>query len=918
VVVWIAREARSRPGSDVQHTPTTPLVGRDEELALLLSALNRARREASPQLVTLVGVPGIGKSRLVWELFQRAEQDADLITWRQGRSLPYGEGVAFWALGEIVKAQAGILDSDTVSETGAKLHRAVTGLIPPEGDGEWVEGHLRPLLGLAALEPLAGDRQAEVHAAWRRFIEALAERGTTVLVFEDIHWADDALLDFVDHLVEWASGVPLLVLCTARPEILERRRGWGGGKPNALTVALSPLSPDETARLVAAKLEQALLPAEVQRTLLDRAEGNPLYAEEYLRMLIDRGVIARSGRHWRVQAGVDLPLPESVQGIIAARLDALSGDEKALLQAAAVLGKVFWLGAVASVSSVGRRHAEEHLHRLERKEFVRRERVSSVAGEVEYAFRHILVRDVAYGQLPRAKRARRHEDAAGWIDALAGERGDRVEMLAHHYGAALDLHRASGPPPETLCERARTAFRDAGDHAFALNAYAVASAHYRAALELWPRHAADRPDVLFALAKARYHGEDAFPPELEEAREALAAAGDVDAAVEAETMVGVHRGNHGDSTAAMRHLERAVALARAAPASRAGAWALASLASGCAILGRPADALALANECLAIARDLGLEEIRAEALSHAALALFDLDRPECRSRTDESVAVAERGESPSRGLVYLNAAGTFHALGDLAAAVRVQAACFEFARRLGLAQWLRAAEMNQVATFYLRGSWDNAATTAARHLADIAAGATSFSEADLAVTASLIELARGNHERADVLIGRAERCTADLGAPSTRSWALAARAWFCAHVGRRPARAQADELVDLASNYPHHCVTAGWPFAWAIARSRHADELASLAESRRLKTPWLEAFAHVCRGEYARAADAYGRIPSRPDEAHARHEAGKKLILDGRRGDGEVELQECLAFWREVGATAYADNVQSFLQRASA
>lgn len=209
-----------------------------------------------------------------------------------------------------------------------------------------------------------------------------------MLVFEDLHWADDHLLDFVDHLVDWGTGVPLLVVCTARPELLERRPGWGGGKPNALTLSLSPLSDEETARLFASLLERAVLPAELQTSLLARAGGNPLYAEQFARLLAERG------------GGEELPLPENVQGIIAARLDGLPPVEKQLLQDAAVLGKVFWLGAVCAVGRRDRAEAEALLHALGRKEFVRQEGRSSVGGEDEYVFRH-------WEQPPGRRRAKR-------------------------------------------------------------------------------------------------------------------------------------------------------------------------------------------------------------------------------------------------------------------------------------------------------------------------------------------------------------------------------------------------------------------------------------------------------------------------------------------------------------------------------
>src|SRR5207237_877547 len=239
----------------------------------------------------------------------------------RGRCLPYGDGVSFAALAEMARTQAGILATDSEEEAAAKLQAAVEAL-PGEADAGWLETHLRPRVGLAAEAPEARE---DSFAAWRRFFEALAEAQPLVLVFEDLHWADPAVLDFVDHLVDWASGVPLLVLCTARPELLERRPGWGGGKLNALTISLSPLSDEETG-----------------------------------------------------------------------------------LQGAAVVGKVFWLGAFPAGAGLERDEAERLLHQLERKEFVRRERRSSIADEGQLSFRHVLVRDVAYGQLPRPRRAEAH------------------------------------------------------------------------------------------------------------------------------------------------------------------------------------------------------------------------------------------------------------------------------------------------------------------------------------------------------------------------------------------------------------------------------------------------------------------------------------------------------------------------------
>jgi len=488
VAVWEALGARARFGVDVPHQARTALVGRDRELGVLRDALARVGAERSPQLVTLVGVPGIGKSRLLYELCRVAEAEPKLISWRQGRSLPYGEGVSFWALAEIVKAQAGILESDTPDEAAAKLAEMTAEVMPGSADADWVQGHLGALAGLGSSSvSVGGDRRGEAFAAWRQFFEALAEMRPLVLVFEDLHWADDGLLDFVDYLAEWAGEVPLLVVGTARPELLARRPGWGGGKPNAVTLSLAPLSDQDTARLIGSLLGRPVLEAGQQAALLVQAGGNPLYAEQYVQMLADGG------------AGQELPLPESIQGIIGARLDLLALPEKRLLQDAAVIGKVFWPAAVTALGGTpGHGELEEYLHGLERKQFVRRERRSTVAGETQYAFVHVLLRDVAYAQIPRAARAGKHVRAAGWIESL-GRPQDHAEMLAHHYLNALDLARAAHWDTADLPARARTALHRAGDRALALNAFAAAAGYYRAALALWPPDAPEQRAGLLRL-----------------------------------------------------------------------------------------------------------------------------------------------------------------------------------------------------------------------------------------------------------------------------------------------------------------------------------------------------------------------------------------------------------------------------------
>ncbi|MDP9342352.1 MAG: AAA family ATPase [Actinomycetota bacterium] len=500
IPLWRALRAKSRLGVDIEQGTRAPLLGRDAELGLLKDTFIRTVRDQAPQLVTLTGEPGVGKSRLVWEFRRFVDDTPDLVYWRQGRCLPYGDGIAFWALGEIVKAQAGINETDDPERASAKLDAAVRFLAAPAEEAEWLKARLAPLVGGegagSGADAVARD---ESFAAWRRFLELAAARSPLVAVFEDLHWADPVLIEFLEHLVDWASGVPLLILCTGRPELYERHPGWGGGKRNSFTVALSPLGAEDTARLISELLSQAVLPAEVQSALVERSGGNPLYTEEFVKMLVDRGVLARGENRgpWRLAADADIAVPETLQALIAARLDTLPIEQKSLLQDGSVVGKVFWSGAVAAMGAVDEQAVRIALHELARKEFLRPARTTSMENQAEYSFWHVLIRDVAYGQIPRAARGKKHRAAARWIEGQAGDRAvDQADFLAYHYGQALELARAAGDRVESegLREPLQRFLVLAGDRAFPLDA-AKAESFYRDALELLPEGTVDRARV---------------------------------------------------------------------------------------------------------------------------------------------------------------------------------------------------------------------------------------------------------------------------------------------------------------------------------------------------------------------------------------------------------------------------------------
>ncbi len=498
VRVFHAIAPRARLGVDLTRTYDSPYVGRKIDLALLQGLFDKTVAGNNVQLVTIVGEPGIGKSRIVAELLGYAQGRTPALTWRQGRCLPYGDGVTFWALGEIVKAQAGILETDDPAVASTKIEDAV----PAGPDRDWLRRRLLPLVGVDAS---SGAEREELFAAWRTFLETVAERSPTVLVFEDIHWADDAMLAFLEHLADRAEDVPLLLVATARPEFFERHPTFGAGLPNVNRINLAPLSEQETGQLVAGQLG-ATVPSELKTAILERAEGNPLYAEEFVRLLRDRDLLVETDGAVSLRPGAEIALPRSIEAIIAARLDTLPSERKAILADAAVVGKVFWAGAVAEMGERDSADVIGAMRELGRKELVRSARHSSMAGETEYAFWHVLVRDVAYAQLPRASRAARHVAAAQWLEAKAGDRAEDIaEVLAHHYATALELTRAAGQT-DRAHELERPALRFlilAGDRALYLDA-ASAMADFEKALMLTPPGHEARPDVLVRFGQAAY------------------------------------------------------------------------------------------------------------------------------------------------------------------------------------------------------------------------------------------------------------------------------------------------------------------------------------------------------------------------------------------------------------------------------
>jgi class 3 adenylate cyclase len=884
VKVWEAVAARSRFGSDVEQKLRTPLVGRERERNLLADALERARTEQSAQLVTLVGVPGIGKSRLVAELFQIIEAEPDYTNWRQGRSLPYGERVSFWALGEIVKGHAGILESDDAASAEERLVAMVEALADDEREREWLARHTRPLVGLEGAE--RAERE-EAFAAWRRLLEAAAEQRPLVLVFEDLHWADDGLLDFVDHLADWATTVPLLILATARPELLDRRPGWGGGKRNAFTLSIGALSDGETAQLLQRLLDRPVLDAGAQQAVLQRAEGNPLYAEEYARMLAE------------YEDG-DLPLPETVQGLIAARIDGLTPEEKTLLQDASVIGKVFWLGALSGAD-------DRTLHALERKEFIRRDRRSSIAGETQYAFLHALVRDVAYGQIPRAERAEKHRRAAEWLGSLAGDRTeDHAEMLAHHYREALSLSEAAGLDTKALREPARKALADGAQRALSLGAGGTA---YDLALEALALTGDDDPENPSLRLLAGYANQLSHNANITElvvpAVEGFLSQGEPGRAAEASMLLGSDAFYRGDLDAVRANRSRALELARQAPPSRSTARVLAAVSRGLQVIDRdPEQGMELAAEALALAEELGDDLTAAIALNSIGMARVHSGDAGGIDDIERAVERAERSGSVFHHHSALNnLANMLWGVGRLdegsARIHEARALC----ERYGFAGALLWNDAELAYDAYYRGDLETVLAAADTFLARDWS-TLGYQLRPMLATRAMALLARGRLEEA---LRDAEEALAGFregGSDAQVGPVVLTVAALCLRATGREQEAE-EVLAEALASAPDEDL---YDLALHLVELGRGHDYLALMEGT-VGHRWLEAGRAAAAGELVRASETYGSIGARFPEAWA-------ALLAAERGDTS-RLDAALAYFEEQQATPYVQRCRALMQASA-
>ena len=724
-----------------------PFVGRGRELRQIKDLFHTSADERKAHLVSVTGIAGIGKSRLSWEFYKYFDGITQTVYWHRGRCLAYGEGVAYWALADMVRMRCRIVEDEDAASARKKLRATLEEHLLDAEERAFVEPRLGQLLGLGDHE--GRDRQ-DLFAAWRLFFERLADVYPTVLAFEDMQWADSSLLDFVEHLLEWSRNHPLYVITLARPELLERRPTWGAGHRNFSSIYLEPLPAPAMEELLGGLVPG--LPATLRDQILARAEGVPLYAVETVRMLLDRGALVQEGSVYRPVGEIEsLEVPETLHALIAARLDGLSPEEKRLLQDGAVLGKTFTQEGVASLSGRSEPEIGPLLGALVRKEVLSLQTDPRSPEHGQYGFLQDLVRHVAYETLSKRERRTRHIAAAAYL-AVSISEDEVAEVVASHYVAAYEAAPDADDAPE-LREKAREALSRAGERAASLAAAAEAQRYFEQAAELTdvsPEQAglldragqmawrANEPGKARALLERAYALYDADGDRLHAAR-VSARIGELDA-------------TEGHLQQAVARLEPALeTLSDEVPDENVAAVA-AQLGRFLILSGESEKGAAQLEHALTLAEALDLPETLAQALTSKSLLYLRQDRlNEARILLEGALAIALWHDLHSAALrAYNNLLVTLDASDRIAESFALIEQAIEFARRVGD----RGAEAIFVAgstlSLYLVGRWEEAL---ARAMEAAETASTVFAQSNL-LDVVYLHCDRGGHETARQVLER--------------------------------------------------------------------------------------------------------------------------------------------------------------------
>jgi class 3 adenylate cyclase/tetratricopeptide (TPR) repeat protein len=679
-----------------------PFVGREREFRLVKDLFHASADEGRARLVSIIGVAGVGKSRLGWEFEKYTDGLADDVYWHRGRCLAYGEGVAYWALAEMVRMRARISEEEGADTALPKLREALAGFVPDVEERAFLEPRLAHLLGLA--ERSAPDKE-DLFSAWRLFFERMAGAQPVVLVFEDLQWADAGLLDFIEYLLDWARDHPIYVLSFARPELAERRAAWGAGRRDFTSLYLEPLRPDDVGALLDGLVPG--LPDELRERVVAQADGVPLYAVETVRMLLDRRLLRKDGAEYRPAGLIEtLAIPETLQSLAAARLDSLPPDERHVVEDAAVLGRTFTRQGLAAVSGKSEEDVEPHLQSLIRKELLVRQLDPLSPEQHQLAFPQDLVRRVAYETLSARDRKTRHLAAAAFLEREGDD--DIAAVVAAHYLDAYRLGTKDADAAE-LRAKAGVCLLRAGERASSLASAGEACRYFAHAAELEDDDAVRSNLFEQAGMEAGRDGQFARAHELlqqaidlHEARNEEHAAARV-AARRAEFLRSEDRIS--EALELMETAYRALAGKGTDPDTALVAAQLARIAY---FAGERARALEAVEIALDMGEALRLPEVIAEALTSRATLLYH--RPhEATALLQEAINVARENELPTAQLrAQFNLSGAHIEQDRLADAAAVLEDALAYARRRGDRTWESAARGQLGEVLVMMGDWPRA------------------------------------------------------------------------------------------------------------------------------------------------------------------------------------------------------------------
>jgi class 3 adenylate cyclase/tetratricopeptide (TPR) repeat protein len=942
--LWRANRVVAARGGLMRPTGIEPpFVGRDRELRLLKEMLHATGEDGKARLLSVVGVAGVGKSRLSWEFEKYVDGLTQSVYWHRGRCLAYGEGIAYWALAEMVRTRAGMLESEPLEAARAKLRRTVDEFIVDVEERRWVEPRLAQLLGLDS-EPSSEPR--DLFAAWRMFFERLAADQLTVLVFEDLQWADSGLLDFIEYLLEWSRNSPILVLTLARPEVAERRPGWGIGKRGLTSLYLEPLSGDAMAALLSGMVPG--LSEELRVRILERAAGIPLYAVETVRMLLDRGLVVEEDGAYRANGSLDsLEVPESLHAMIAARLDGLQPSERHLLQDAAVLGKSFTPAALSSVSGRPMQSVEASLATLVEKDLLSIQSDPRSPERGQYVFVQDLVRGVAQGTLARKDRRSRHLAAADYLEASwTGEEGV-AEVIAVHLVAAYEAE-PTAVDATALRDRALRALVRAGDHAGSLGALDSSQRYYERALELTEDDRTRAEMSAKAAQAAKMQGRDV------QAKEHFITAhrlhdllGDTAATARALGGIAGIELAEGKADSAIKRMEAALTMLMGADESEpdrnaALADAAARLAATEYFHGDLDSALEHADLALQIAETSRLLEVVTTALDTKSWILAARGRREESEILDEGALKLARAIGLSRvGTIESNLADTLQEADRLETAAQHFEQAAVAARRAGDRLSAAFADLAGAPTLLDLGRWDRCAEIIDHYFEHDAADLGGHvPTVGYAVSAAWLFLWRGHLEGARRLVADAdalfERAGAESNVPADlRALLEAARA------GLANAEARHGEALDAAqkglamsiASYPtmaRRALSEAVEAAFALGRNAEVEELIGLASRHFPAGIQPSVDAHTLRWKarlidrvdendsgalLRKAVDAFERLGRPFWLAVTQAELGEWLITRGRDDDARAALEQARVGFTELGAEPWLGRVDAALHR---